>query len=90
MPKLLTAKRKKMNFMVNEDIIMRLESLIPSGGRSDFVNEAMEEALAAYGRKKAFEFIETFKKSQKKSWTSEKIVSFIKNEREKRTRKLEK
>ncbi len=90
MPKLLATKRKKVNFMVDEGILERVEAIIPLGERSDFVNHAMEQALIAYGRKKAFEFIEKFKKSQKKVWTSEKIITFIKNEREKREKRLKK
>lgn len=88
MPKLLATKRKKVNFMIDEDLIDRLETLIPSGERSDFLNEAMNEALTDYGRKKAFEFFEDFRKKQKKKWKTGEIVKFIKNEREKRYRKL--
>ena len=89
MPKLLATKRRKVNFMVDENIMERLEQYIPQGERSDFVNHAMNQKLQEYGRKKAFEFIEEFKKTQTKTWTSEKIVKFIKNERKKRDKKLE-
>lgn len=90
MPKLLANKRRKVNFMVDEVILERLEALVPSGERSDFVNNAVEEAIKSYGRNKAFEFLEKFKKSQKTTWSSEKINSFIRKEREKRTKRLEK
>ena len=83
MPKLLAVRRKKVNFMIDEDLIDRLETLIPSGERSDFMNTAMNEALASYGRKKAFEFFATLPRKEKKKWTDETIVKFIKNERKK-------
>ncbi len=84
MPKLLATKRKKVNFMVDEGILERVEAIIPSGERSDFVNHAMEQALIVYGRKKAFEFFQELPKKGKKKWTSDNIVKFIKNERKKR------
>lgn len=83
MPKLLTAKRKKMNFMINEDIVSKLEQLVPAGERSDFCNNVMDEALILYGRRKAFEFFQTLPKKEKKKWTSDRIVKFIKDERKK-------
>lgn len=47
--------RKKINFMVSKEIMMELNQLIPSGERSDFVNEALKEALIDYARRKAIE-----------------------------------
>ena len=88
MPKLLAQKRKKVNFMVDEEIIERLEQLIPSGERSDFMNEAMNEKLKQFGRDKAFKFFEEFRKKQKKAWSTDEIVTFIQNEREKRYKRL--
>ena len=46
--------RKRMNFMISISLVDKL-STIPSGERSDFVNEALEESLVRYGRRKAFE-----------------------------------
>lgn len=87
MPKLLTSKRKKINFMIDEDIIERLEQLIPTGERSDFVNSTINEALVLYGRRKAFDFFENFRKEQKKNWKTDEIVKFIRKERETRSKK---
>lgn len=47
--------RKKINFMISKEIMMELKQLIPSGERSDFVNEALKEALIDYARRKAIE-----------------------------------
>lgn len=87
MPKLLTSKRKKVNFMVDHDITQRLEQLVPVGERSDFVNKAMDEALVLYGRRKAFEFFETFRKKQKKKWKVNEITEFIRKDRENHDKK---
>ncbi len=83
MPKLLARKRKKVNFMIDEAILERLEALVPSGERSDFVNNAMEEAIAEHGMKQAMKFFSTLAKKEKKKWTGKNIVKFIKNERHK-------
>jgi|GEM_PF-2722339 hypothetical protein len=82
MPKLLTIKRKKMNFMVDEEVAAKLEQLVPAGERSDFFNHAMNEALTLYGRRRAFEFFEDFRKKQKKLWKTDEITEFIRKDRQ--------
>lgn len=83
MPKLLNAKRKKINFMISEETFENLEKLIPGGQRSDFINAAIEEMLIKQGREKAIDFFEEFKKKQKKSMDTRDIVKFIRHERRK-------
>ena len=47
--------REKVNFMISKEILMQFRQLIPAGERSDFINEALEEAIIDYGRRKAIE-----------------------------------
>lgn len=44
-----------MNFMLEANVADDLQELIPSGERSDFINEALEKALHQLSREKAFE-----------------------------------
>ena len=48
-------ERKKVNFMVDKAILVKLESLIPAGKRSDFVNESLEWSLSKEKKKIAGE-----------------------------------
>lgn len=48
-----TYERKKVNFMINKEILIRIEELLPPGKRSDFINGILEEALTQYGREMA-------------------------------------
>lgn len=41
--------------MVNISVVKELNEMIPSGERSDFVNEAIENALTQFSREKAYE-----------------------------------
>lgn len=81
MPKLLLTKRKKINVMINESTLEDLENFVPEGRRSDFINTAIESMLQRQGRKRAFDFFETFQKNQKKTWTTRNIITFVKHER---------
>lgn len=46
-------KRKKVNYMINQDILVRIKEFIPAGERSDFVNKALGEAILRYARRRA-------------------------------------
>lgn len=48
-----TTERKKTNFMVNYNILASLKEFIPNGQRSDFINDALEEAISKFKRKLA-------------------------------------
>lgn len=67
-------ERKKVNFMISKEILKSLHQVIPAGERSDFVNEALEDALIDYSRKKAFEQIEKFRKEWKLKMTTDEII----------------
>jgi len=58
-PKNMTThtKRKKVNFMVDTRVITMMAEFLPTGMRSDFVNEALSEALIKFKKKKACEGI---------------------------------
>lgn len=81
MTKITHVGRRKVNYMMNEDILERMEKLVPSGERSDVVNQAVDEWLVRYGRRKAFEYFEQLKKKQKKAWSNDEIVKFIHDDR---------
>lgn len=49
------SNREKVNFMISKEILVQFRQLIPSGERSDFVNDALEDAIIDYGRRKASE-----------------------------------
>lgn len=71
--------RKKVNFMVNETLVAEINVYIPSGERSDFVNEAIEEALADYKQKKAFEGMDKLRKKYKIHLSTSEFIR-LKNE----------
>lgn len=62
--------------MISLSLIDQLNA-IPSGERSDFVNEALEDSLSRYGRRKAFEELESFKKNHPLKMTTEQILTTI-------------
>lgn len=66
--------RKKVNFMVNESLLVELNIYIPAGERSDFVNQAIEGSITQYKMKKAFEGMDKLRKKLKISITNEEII----------------
>ena len=58
-------KRKKTNFMIDNEILQELKEFIPEGQRSDFINESIQEAISTFKRKKAFEGIEELRQKLK-------------------------
>ncbi|MEK7523422.1 MAG: hypothetical protein AAB588_00135 [Patescibacteria group bacterium] len=69
--------RKKVNFMVNMDLLEAITFLVPSGSRSEFVNEAVEEALRDFARRKAIEAMDEFRRKNKWKMTDEEIRKAI-------------
>lgn len=55
--------RQKVNFMMSRELLIQLNQLVPAGERSNFMNEALEEAITRYGRKKASETMDKLAKS---------------------------
>lgn len=49
------SSREKVNFMISKEILVQFRQLIPAGERSDFMNDALKEAITDYGRRKASE-----------------------------------
>lgn len=60
--------------MISKEILKSLHQVIPAGQRSDFVNEALEDALIDYSRKKAFEKLEKFRKENGIFLSTEEII----------------
>lgn len=72
-----TSQRKRTNFMINLPLLEQMEILIPSGERSDFVNEALEEKMIDLSRAKALERMEDSIKKQKKVHTTKEILRIL-------------
>lgn len=49
--------RKRINIMIDIQLLEKLDKLIPTGERSNFANAAFEKALLQFGREKALEEI---------------------------------
>lgn len=47
--------RKKVNFMVDNEVMIHIVQWVPAGQRSDFVNHALQEAVQDLARQKAIE-----------------------------------
>lgn len=60
--------------MVNETLMAEISIYIPAGERSDFVNEAIEEALADYKQEKAFEEMDKLRKEANLYLSTEEII----------------
>ncbi|QQR54329.1 hypothetical protein IPG41_03940 [Candidatus Peregrinibacteria bacterium] len=71
------ARRKRINCMMDSDLLDRLGELIPPGERSDFVNEAVEEKLLRWGRQKAFEELEKFKAKHPLKMSNKQMLKMI-------------
>lgn len=69
-----TTDRKKVNYMIDRDVFNKIEQYVPAGKRSDFVNEALNEAIIQYGRRKASEEMDKLRKKAKISMTTEEFI----------------
>lgn len=67
------AKRKKVNFMIGEDVLVKMQMWIPAGERSDFVNSAIDDAMVKFCRKKAMDAMDEFREKNKWKMTDEQI-----------------
>lgn len=72
-----TSQRKRANFMINVPLLEQMETLIPTGERSDFVNEALEEKMIDLSRTKALARMEESIKKQKKVHTTKEILKIL-------------
>lgn len=65
--------RKKLNFMLDNNIVIKLMAWIPAGKRSEFVNGAIDNAIKDYLRREATEYMDAFRKKFKWRMTDEEI-----------------
>lgn len=68
------SNRKKVNFMIDENIIFRIEKVVTPGSRSDFVNSALDDALNKYSRAKASEEIDNLRDSMNLEMTTKELL----------------
>ncbi len=66
--------RKKVNFMLDEKIILKIKQYVPQGERSDFVNEVLEEALDLLARTLACESMDRLREENPVSITTEEFI----------------
>lgn len=67
-------ERKRVNFMINKWILTRMNEFIPARKMSDFVNEALEEAIGQFSRKKAIEGMDQLASSHKFRMSTEEFI----------------
>ncbi len=75
MPSAITKKR--VNFTIDIEVLGALNSLVKEGDRSEFVNDALQEKITDFGRKKAVELILKSKKTRGKAFSTEEILKII-------------
>jgi len=75
-------QRKRLNFMVDPSVAEELSQTIPSGERSDFVNNAIDQALIRFSREKAYEETKQLReKLNLKIGSDEKLYKIIREGR---------
>lgn len=72
-----TPSRKRINLMIDIEHLEKLEELIPSGNRSNFVNEAIEEKFRRWGRRKALELMNLSIKKERHIHTTKEILKTL-------------
>lgn len=71
---------RKLNFLIEESICKDLEELVPSGKRSEVVNEALRKELEVFRRQNAAK--ELLKSSIKgERYSTRQIVDMLSNDR---------
>lgn len=68
--------RKKVNFMVDLNILEGMKFFVPAGERSDFVNKALQASLKDFARKKASEAMDEIRKKWNLKITNEEIRKY--------------
>lgn len=71
------ADRKRMNFMIDVKLVKELEEVIPSGERSNFINEALTEAITQLSRQKAIEGLKKIRENNKVKLSNKEILELI-------------
>ena len=79
----MVQKAKKLNFMINNELVMELEELVPPSRRSKVVNEAIMKELMSLKRQKLTEKLLAVKQKSP-SLSKEEIVAALKEDRRRR------
>ncbi len=77
-----TAQRKRVNFILKMETLRNLGDLIPSGERSSFVDEAINEKILTWGRKKAIEMLNESIKNETHIHTTKEILKILHEDRQ--------
>jgi hypothetical protein len=72
---------RKLNFMIRNEIVRDLESLVPAGERSRTVNDALAKELLSIRRRKLTERLRTLRKKGPAVATKE-VVAALRRDRE--------
>jgi len=76
----MVQKSRKLNFLIEESICRRLESLVPAGKRSKVVNEALRKELELIRRKNAVEKLFSVP-NKGKGFSNQEIVEALSKDR---------
>lgn len=66
-------ERKKVNFMVDKQLLLELERLVPAGKRSDFVNDSLDCFLSKEKKKIAGEGMRKLAKKMKLNMSMDEV-----------------
>lgn len=72
---------RKINFLIEEDVVQKMESLIPTGKRSKLVNEALRKELELIKRKSAVDRL-LLESGQGRKMSTAAIVVGLSSDRE--------
>lgn len=67
-------RRVKVNFMVDAQLLKALNHYVPNGGKSDFVNQAIEEAMRNFVRRKASQAMDELREREKIRMSTEEFI----------------
>lgn len=67
-------KRKKVNFMINENILIEIKEWISDGDRSDFVNVALQHAVQRLKRERACDLMDELREKAKIKMSIKEII----------------
>lgn len=74
--------RIRKNFMIRTSVLQEMESLIPKGEWSQFVDNALEQAMTDFSRNKGRELLKQFKEEHSSPISNEEIYQMIRNDRQ--------
>ncbi len=66
--------REKVNFMLDRTLFLEIKQYVPEGERSDFANEAFEQALIDFKRAKALDDLDELRAMNKTYISNDELI----------------